>query len=201
MITIVDYGMGNLRSVQKAFEALGHAAVISSDPRAVADASHVVLPGVGAFPDAVQRLRDTGLGDAVVNHIDAGRPFLGICLGMQLLFARGHEGGSHDGLGVFSGDVVPFPPDHPEKVPHMGWNTLTLTRPDCPLFRDLPPAPAFYFVHAYHAIADVEVVAATADYPTPITAVVWKENVFATQFHPEKSQAVGLTLLANFAAL
>jgi glutamine amidotransferase len=199
---IVDYGMANLRSVQKAFEQVGHAAAISGDPARVAAAGKVVLPGVGAFRDAIVRLRETGLADAVRRHIDAGRPFLGICLGMQMLFARDHEDGVHSGLDVFGGDVVRFPDVPGLKVPHMGWNTLRLSRPACPLFAGLPPDPAVYFVHSYFPQpAAPNVVAAEADYPTPFCAAVWKENVFATQFHPEKSQRVGLRMLANFTAL
>ena len=201
-IAIVDYGMANLRSVQKAFEAVGHAAEITADPDRVARATKVVLPGVGAFQDAIARLRETGLADAVVRHIDQGAPFLGICLGMQLLFTRSHEDGLHDGLGLLGGDVVRFPERPGLKVPHMGWNTLRLTRPECPLFADLPPDPAVYFVHSYHpAPADPGVTAAEADYPDGFTAVVRRENVYATQFHPEKSQLVGLRMLKNFAAL
>jgi len=201
-IVIVDYGMANLRSVQKAFEAVGHAAAVTSDPGRVADAGKVVLPGVGAFRDAIARLRETGLADAVAGHVAAGRPFLGICLGMQLLFTRGHEDGLHAGLDLVPGEVVRFPERPGLKVPHMGWNTLRLARPDCPLFAGLPPDPAVYFVHSYHpAPADPGVTAATADYPDPFTAVVWRGNVYATQFHPEKSQQVGLRMLKNFAGL
>ncbi len=202
MLVIVDYGMANLRSVQKAFEAVGHPAAITSDPKVVADTARVVLPGVGAFEDAAARLRETGLGDAVKRHIDRGRPFLGICLGLQLLFTRSHENGTHAGLDVLAGDVVGFAPQPGLKVPHMGWNTLRLTRPDCPLFAGLPADPAVYFVHGYYAApTDAGVVAAEADYPAAFAAVVWRDNVAATQFHPEKSQAVGLRMLRNFAGM
>ncbi|MCI0700943.1 MAG: imidazole glycerol phosphate synthase subunit HisH [Planctomycetia bacterium] len=199
---IVDYGMANLRSVQKAFEQVGHSATISSDPKRVAEAAKVVLPGVGAFRDAIARLRETGLADSVRKHIDSGRPFLGICLGMQMLFARGFEDGLHTGMGLFAGDVVRFPDVVGLKVPHMGWNTLRLTKPTCPLFTGLPPDPAVYFVHSYFPVpVDRGLVAAEADYPDPFCSVVWKDNVFATQFHPEKSQRVGLTMLKNFAGM
>ncbi len=135
-------------------------------------------------------------------HIDTGRPFLGICLGMQMLFDRGHEDGTHEGLGLFGGDVVRFPSVPGLKVPHMGWNTLSLARPACPLFAGLPTDPAVYFVHSYFAQPAVRaIVAAEADYPTPFCAAVWKDNVYATQFHPEKSQRVGLQMLRNFSAL
>jgi imidazole glycerol-phosphate synthase subunit HisH len=199
---IVDYGMANLRSVQKAFEQVGHSAAISGDPKRVAEAAKVVLPGVGAFRDAIAKMRETGLADAVRRHIDTKRPFLGICLGMQMLFTRDHEDGLHTGLGVFAGDVVRFPHVPGLKVPHMGWNTLRLTRPECPLFAGLPPEPAVYFVHSYFPVpADRRIIAGEADYPDPFCAVVWKDNVFATQFHPEKSQKVGMQMLRNFAAM
>lgn len=201
-IVIVDYGMGNLRSVQKAFERVGHAADVSPDPDRVARAEKVVLPGVGAFADAIARLRCSGLDAALRDHLRAGRPFLGICLGLQLLFARSHEDGPHEGLGVLPGEVVRFPSQPGLKVPHMGWNTLALRRPECPLFAGLPANPAVYFVHSYYAVpAEAELIAATADYPTPFTAAVWRDGLFATQFHPEKSQRVGLRMLQNFAEL
>ncbi|HET6574262.1 MAG TPA: imidazole glycerol phosphate synthase subunit HisH [Fimbriiglobus sp.] len=201
-VVIVDYGMANLRSVQKAFEAVGAAAEITADPARVADAARLVLPGVGAFQDAIARLRETGLAEVIVRHIEGGRPFLGICLGFQMLFTRSHEDGQHAGLDLYPGEVVRFPRQPGLKVPHMGWNTLRLTRPDCPLFAGLPPDPAVYFVHSYYpAPADRELVAAVADYPGPFCAAVWRGNVYATQFHPEKSQDVGLTMLRNFARL
>src|SRR3954471_20796380 len=194
----VDYGGANRRSVRKAFERVGAAAEITSDPAIVAAADKVVLPGVGAFRDAIARLRESGLAGPIVSHIDAGRPFLGICLGLQLLFTRSHEDGVHEGLNVLPGEVVRFPKVPGLKVPHMGWNHLRV-RDDCPLFRGLPPESAVYFVHSYYA-APVEpgLTSATADYPEPFTAAVWRDNLFATQFHPEKSQAVGLTMLKNF---
>lgn len=199
---IVDYGMANLRSVQKAFEQVGHSATITSDPKKVAAAGRVVLPGVGAFRDAIAKVRETGLDDVIRHHIATGRPFLGICLGMQMLFARDHEDGLHIGLNVFGGDVIRFPHTTGLKVPHMGWNTLKLSQPLCPLFAGLPADPAVYFVHSYFPQpAAREVVAAEADYPTAFCAAVWKDNVYATQFHPEKSQRVGLQMLRNFAKL
>jgi glutamine amidotransferase len=201
-IVIIDYGMANLRSVQKAFEAVGAAAEITADPVRVRDATRLVLPGVGAFRDAIARLRETGLADAVVEHIDEGLPFLGICLGYQMLFTRSHEDGLHAGLDVFPGEVVRFTPTPGLKIPHMGWNPLRITRPDCPLFAGLPADPAFYFVHSYYpATDDRTLVAAEADYPDPFPAAIWRGNVFATQFHPEKSQAVGRVLFGNFARL
>lgn len=201
-IVIVDYGMANLRSVQKAFEAVGHAAEITADPERVATATRLVLPGVGAFRDAIAKLRETGLAEAVTEHIDEGLPFLGICLGLQLLFTRSHEDGLYAGLDLLPGEVVGFAPQPGLRIPHMGWNTLRLTQPRCPLWRGLPPESAFYFVHGFYAAPDdPAVVSATADYPTPFCTALWRDNVFATQFHPEKSQAVGRALLKNFAEL
>ena len=201
-IAIVDYGMANLRSVQKAFERVGFAAEITSDPAAIATAEKVVLPGVGAFRDAIARLRETRLDRTILDFIHSGRPFLGICLGMQMLFTRSHEDGTHAGLELFPGDVVRFPHVPGLKVPHMGWNTLKFKPPECPLFAGLPPEPAVYFVHSYFAEpTDRGLVSAEADYPGPFCAAIWKDNVFATQFHPEKSQDVGMTMLKNFAKL
>ena len=201
-IVIVDYGMANLRSVQKAFELVGHSAPITSDPNRVSEATKVVLPGVGAFRDAIARLRETHLDAVIIDHIRSGRPFLGICLGLQMLFTRDHEDGLHAGLDIVAGEVVRFPAIAGLKVPHMGWNTLDLKQANCPLFAELPADPAVYFVHSYHAApADSGCVAATADYPEPFTAVIWRDNIFATQFHPEKSQRAGLQMLKNFAKM
>ncbi|HEX3152828.1 MAG TPA: imidazole glycerol phosphate synthase subunit HisH [Gemmataceae bacterium] len=200
-IVIVDYGMANLRSVQKAFERVGAAAEITSDPAVVAKAEKLVLPGVGAFRDAIAKLRESGLAKPIVGHIESGRPFLGICLGLQMLFERSHEDGIHTGLGVFAGEVVRFENVPGLKVPHMGWNHLRFTN-KCPLFDGLPPESAVYFVHSYFAAPkDATLVSAEADYPKPFAAAVWKKNVFATQFHPEKSQEVGLRMLKNFAGM
>ena len=198
-IVIVDYGMGNLRSVQKAFERLGHAALITGDPNRVAEATKLVLPGVGAFRDAIARLRESGLAEPICDHIKSGRPFLGICLGLQLLFTTSHEDGEHRGLGYFPGEVVRFGDVPGLKVPHMGWNQLRVRRPAPPL-GGFPPGGSVYFVHSYYARPhDARLVAAEADYPTPFAAAVWHDNVFATQFHPEKSQRVGLGMLRRFA--
>jgi glutamine amidotransferase len=200
-IVIVDYGMANLRSVQKAFERVGAGAEITSDPQAVARCDKLVLPGVGAFRDAIAKLRETGLDKPIVEHIGKGKPFLGICLGLQLLFTRSTEDGDYAGLNVLPGEVIRFPEVPGLKVPHMGWNQLHF-RNDCPLFRGLPQESAVYFVHSYFAVpTDPGLTSAEADYPTPFTAAVWKDNLYATQFHPEKSQAVGLKMLENFARL
>jgi glutamine amidotransferase len=200
MIAIVDYGMGNLRSVQKAFEKVGHAATIVDTPAAILAADRVVLPGVGAFRDAMTRLREAGMDEAILGFLRAERPFLGICLGLQLLFETGQEDGEHRGLGWFAGSVVPFPANAGVKVPHMGWNRLTVRPGHGPVFDELPSGSAVYFVHGFFAApADDTIVAATADYPTPFCAAVARGPVVATQFHPEKSQAVGLNLLRRFA--
>ncbi|WP_442509127.1 imidazole glycerol phosphate synthase subunit HisH [Novipirellula sp. SH528] len=201
MITIVDYQMGNLRSVQKGIERVGGSARISSDPREIAEAEKLILPGVGAFGDAMTEIRRRDLAGPIRDFIDSGKPFLGICLGLQLLFERGFEHGEHEGLGVLKGDVVRFKLPHSYKVPHMGWNTVThQTEP--PLLKDISPAAHFYFVHSYYVRpADPSVVALTCDYGGPFCAMVWRDNLFATQFHPEKSQADGLKLLSAFSNL
>jgi len=201
MIVIVDYGMGNLRSVQKAIEAVGSAAEITSDPQRVRRASKVILPGVGAFADAMAELTRSGLGESFCEAVKAGKPCLGVCLGLQLLFDLSLEDGEHAGLALLPGRVVRFAARPGLKVPHMGWNTLTIRRP-APLLAGLPPEPSVYFVHSYYAIPDnPDDVAALADYPDPFPAVVWRDNLIACQFHPEKSQTIGLTMYANFVAL
>jgi glutamine amidotransferase len=198
-IVIVDYGMANLRSVQKAFEKVGHAALISGEPEQVRGADKVVLPGVGAFRDAIARLHEAHLAEPIREHIRAGKPFFGICLGLQLLFRKSYEDGEYDGLGVFGGEVVRFQESPGLKIPHMGWNQLRVVRPAPPL-GGVAPGACVYFVHSYYARpTDAALVAAEADYPTPFAAAVWHENIFATQFHPEKSQAVGLEMLRRFA--
>lgn len=200
MITIIDYGMGNLRSVQKALEAVGQGAEITSDPDRVRAASRVILPGVGAFADAAAELRRTGLGEAFRDAVHAGKPCLGVCLGLQLLFEVSEEDGLHEGLGLLPGRVVRFAPAPGLKIPHMGWNTLRTLRP-APILKGLGPDPSVYFVHSYHAVAArAGDVAAESDYPAPFPAVVWRENLTACQFHPEKSQRVGLAMYANFAS-
>lgn len=201
MIAIIDYQMGNLRSVQKAFERVGHAAAITSDPQVLAQADKLVLPGVGAFADAIAELQRRELVEPIRQAIDAGKPFLGICLGLQMLFDVGYEDGRHEGLGVLRGEVRRFdvPPEY--KVPHMGWNAVALPRRP-PIFAGVDDGAYFYFVHSYYvAPADRAVVAGEASYPDPFCAMIWRDNLFATQFHPEKSQAAGLQVLKNFAEL
>jgi glutamine amidotransferase len=198
-IVIVDYGMANLRSVQKAFEKVGAAADVTSDPNRVAEADKLVLPGVGAFRDAIARLNDTGLAEPIKRHVKAGKPFLGICLGLQLLFTRSHEDGVYEGLDLFPGEVVRFPHVPGLKVPHMGWNQLRVRR-RAPCLADLPDGASVYFVHSYCVKPrDANLVATETDYPEPFASSVWHDNVFATQFHPEKSQRVGLGILSQFA--
>ena len=200
-IAIVDYGMGNLRSVQKAFEKVGHQAIVTSDPAQVAAAAKVVLPGVGAFEEGLAELRRLNLVKPVLDAIDSGKPFLGICLGLQMLFDVGYENGRHEGLGVLRGEVVRFDLPKDYSVPHMGWNQLAIRRP-APILKDIAEGTYCYFVHSYYvAPADAQVIAAETDYGGPFCSVIWRDNVFATQFHPEKSQAEGLKILKNFAEL
>jgi len=201
MIAIVDYQMGNLRSVQKAFERVGHAAAITADPRTLTQADHIVLPGVGAFGDAIAELRRRKLVEPIRAAVESGKPFLGICLGLQLLFDVGHEGGEHEGLGIVSGEVRRFKLPADYKVPHMGWNRVTFRR-RAPIFAGIEDNAHFYFVHSYYVVPkDASVVDGEASYPEPFCATIWRDNLFATQFHPEKSQAAGLQLLKNFAEL
>lgn len=199
MITIVDYGMGNLRSVQKGFERVGSEAVITSEPELIANAERLVLPGVGAFRDAMAHLREYQLIDPIKDFIAGGRPFLGICLGLQLLFEKSYEDGEYEGLGVFAGSVPRFEIPRPLKVPHMGWNELLIRRRPWVL-DGIPEGASVYFVHSYYvAPSDPAIVATETDYGGPFTSMVWRDNVVASQFHPEKSQKVGLAMLANFA--
>jgi imidazole glycerol-phosphate synthase subunit HisH len=201
MIAIIDYQMGNLRSVQKGFERVGHSATITSDPDVLAAADKVVLPGVGAFEDAMAELRRRGLVEPIRAAVDGGKPFLGICLGLQLLFDVGYEGGKHEGLGLLRGDVVRFELDPGYKVPHMGWNSIAMRRP-APIFGGLADGTYCYFVHSYYVVPhDEGVVTATSEYGRGFCSAVWRDNLFATQFHPEKSQADGLRMLKNFAEL
>jgi glutamine amidotransferase len=206
-IVIIDYGMGNLRSAQKGFERVGLPARLSSDPADLAGAEKLVLPGVGAFRDCIGNLRAGGFVAPLLAHVAAGKPLLGICVGLQLLFSESEEFGRHQGLGVIPGKVVRFPAgmrqDGEElKVPHMGWNDLAIRR-QAPLFRGIQAGRFVYFVHSYFAVPDdPQVVAAEARYgEVTFCAALWRDNVMATQFHPEKSQEVGLAILKNFGDL
>ncbi len=201
MIAIIDYQMGNLRSVQKGFEKVGHEAIVTDDPAVLARAEKIVLPGVGAIKDAVAELRRRDLVEPIKAGIDAGKPFLGICLGLQLLFDVSYEDGEHEGLGIVPGEVVRFdvPPEF--KVPHMGWNQARIVRRP-PILEGIDEGTHFYFVHSYYVVPrDEGVVAVEVDYHRPFCAMIWRDNLFATQFHPEKSQADGLRILKNFAEL
>ncbi len=202
-VSIIDYGMANLRSVQKAFEHEGTHAQIISQPEQIDAADKIVLPGVGAFRDAVATLREKNLAEPIIRHIEKGKPFLGICLGLQMLFDVGYEDGEHRGLGVLSGRCVRFDVDQSMglKVPHMGWNQLQIKHRS-PILRDLADDACVYFVHGYHVETDdASVIATTTDYGRPFVSSIWRDNLMATQFHPEKSQKVGLQMLANFAAM
>lgn len=196
MIAIVDYGMGNLRSVEKGFKKVGIEAEVTSSARKIDDASAVVLPGVGAFRDCIKNLTDLSLTGAIAKAIQKGKPYLGICLGLQVLFSESEEFGRCTGLDILRGKVVRF--RITEKVPHMGWNTVNVVRRP-PIFSDIPDNAYFYFVHSFYVVPDDEgVVAGTTDYGLSFTSMIWKDNVFATQFHPEKSQEMGLKVLAGF---
>lgn len=203
MIAIADYGMGNLRSVQKGFEKAGHTAVITDDGKVIDKADAVVLPGVGAFKDCFEGLRSRGLVDPVKAAANSGRPFLGICVGLQLLFDESEEGGVSSGLGILPGRVVRFPEGKSTgmKVPHMGWNKIAPVN-GCPLLKGLDPEPCVYFVHSYYARpVDRRHILATCEYSVEFPAMVGHDNIFAVQFHPEKSQVQGIKLLRAFGAL
>jgi imidazole glycerol-phosphate synthase subunit HisH len=200
MIAIIDYGMGNLRSVSKAFEAVRHSAIVTRDIATIRNASHVVLPGVGAFGDCMANLSQYGLIEPIKTAIQSGKPFLGICLGFQLLFTESEEFGKHEGLDIFSGHVRAFSKDHALKVPHMGWNQANITAP-CPLYEGIADGANWYFVHSFFVDpTDKQITATTTSYGIPFVSSIWKDNVVACQFHPEKSQTVGLQLIKNFGA-
>ncbi len=226
MIVIIDYGMGNLRSVEKAFEKVGFDAVVTDKPEIIENADKIVLPGVGAFKDAKDGLRERNLIEPIKNHIKQNKLFLGICLGLHLLFTRSHEDGVHEGLNIVSGEVVRFTADRLNinntgeqneevgtfkalsvvnnqklKIPHMGWNTIR-EKKEVPILKGLPADPYMYFVHSYFVIPDRdEVVAAETEYGVPFVSMISIDNIFAMQFHPEKSQQYGLMILKNFGEL
>jgi len=202
MIAIIDYGMGNLRSVQKALEAVGADAVVSSQPQTILDADSVVLPGVGAFKGCMDNLDRLGLIQVVHKSIQSGKPFLGICLGLQLLFEESIEFGTVQGLGILPGKVMRFHLDDSTlKVPHMGWNTLTLNKPS-PLFDSMDAHSYYYFVHSYYVVPENrDMIATTTQYGVEFVSGIQHENIHAFQFHPEKSQKQGLAMLEKFARL
>jgi glutamine amidotransferase len=197
-IVIVDYGMGNLRNVQKAFEKIGFEARLTRNKNEIRSASAVVLPGVGAFKDCMENLRKYGLIEILLRSIEKGIPYLGICLGLQVLFSESQEFGSHKGLDLIKGKVVRFVPDPDHKVPHMGWNTIEIER-EIPMLQGIESGDFFYFVHSYYVITDeTNWIASFTTFNKPFVSSIWKENLFATQFHPEKSQQKGLRILENF---
>ncbi len=198
MITVVDYGMGNLRSVAKALEKVGFNVKVSSDPQDIKDAKGIVVPGVGAFGDAIHNLDRFGLLDEVVKAVKEGKPYLGICLGLQILFEYGYEFGEHEGLGLLKGKVIRFENKEGYKVPHMGWNQVWIKQKEG-LFSDIKEGEYFYFVHSFYAVPSEEKdIASITDYSVNFCSAVQKDNIWAVQFHPEKSQKAGLKLLENF---
>ena len=201
MIAIIDYGVGNLFSLASSLASLGFDAVVTGDPAVIRKADRLILPGVGAFGDAADKLKETGLDDLIRDEVKKGKELLGICLGMQLLFEKSYEYGVHAGLGLLKGEVVPLEGmiDPTLKIPHIGWNALTFVKPDCRLFRGIREGDFVYFVHSFHAVGCEDSLSATTEYGIPVTAVVAKDNVFGCQFHPEKSGKVGLAILAAFA--
>ena len=203
MIALLDYGSGNLRSAQKALLKVGADVRVVKSPKEIGDARAMVLPGVGAFDDCINALRKQELLEAARDFIKTGKPFLGICVGYQALFERSDEFNScAAGLGVFRGSVVRFSDKNGLKIPQIGWNQLEIERPDCPLYRGIASGSFVYFVHSFYPQpADASIVATRTDYGDNFASSVWRDNVYATQFHPEKSQKVGLQLLKNFAAL
>lgn len=201
MTAIIDYDAGNLKSVEKALQALGEETVITRDREEILAADRVILPGVGAFGDAMEKLHQYGLVEIIRQVVQKGTPFLGICLGLQLLFEESEESQGVPGLGILKGKIRRIPNTPGLKIPHMGWNSLTL-RPETRLFSGLGEEPYVYFVHSYYLeAADPEIVAASADYGVVIHAAVESGNVFACQFHPEKSSDTGLQILKNFISL
>ncbi len=200
MIAVIDYGVGNLFSLQRSFEAIGQNARVTADPEEILSAERIVLPGVGAFGDAAAKLRDTGLDRTVREAAAAGKPLLGICLGMQLLFERSYEYGIHEGLGLIQGEVRAIREVIPDglKIPHMGWNPLIFKGGSSPLFRYIREYDSVYFVHSFAAFGCGDALIATAEYGSELTAAVARGNVFGTQFHPEKSGPVGLNILKAF---
>ncbi|NPA52140.1 MAG: imidazole glycerol phosphate synthase subunit HisH [Aquificae bacterium] len=198
MIVVVDYGMGNLRSVSKALETVNFDVKVSSNPKDIKDAKAVVVPGVGAFGDAIHNLQRFKLLEPIIKAIESGKPYLGICLGLQILFEYGYEFGEHEGLGILKGKVIRFQEKEGFKVPHMGWNQVWIKK-EKGLFSDIKNGEFFYFVHSFYVVPkEDDVIASTTDYIQHFCSGVQKDNIWAVQFHPEKSQKAGLKLLKNF---
>lgn len=201
MISILDYDAGNIKSVEKALEYLGEKAIITRDKDVILSSDKVILPGVGAFGDAMGKIREYGLDKVIYDFVDSGKPFLGICLGLQLLYKTSEESPEAIGLGILDGEILRIPDAPGLKIPQIGWNSLSIT-PGAKLFKDVPENSYVYFVHSYYLKSrDIKDVAATTDYSVNIHASVEKDNVFACQFHPEKSSSVGLQILKNFIEL
>ena len=200
MIAIVDYGVGNLFSLKSSLIAVGAEVVVTNDADVLRKADRIILPGVGAFGDAAKKLRESGLFDVVIEQANAGKPLMGICLGMQLLLEKGYEYGEHEGLGLIPGSIrfIGQVIDKDLKIPHIGWNELHFPQQRHPIFKDLKDGDYVYFVHSYHGTECAEHVAATTEYGGTLTAAVAKGNVVGCQFHPEKSGNVGLKILKNF---
>ena len=198
-IVIIDYGMGNLRNVQKSFEWIGFKAKVTRNKKEMEKASAIVLPGVGAFKDCIENLEKFGLIDPLIRSIEKGKPYLGICLGLQILFSESEEFGSQKGLDLIKGRVVKFRSDPEHKVPHMGWNTVETTG-EVPILQGIENGDFFYFVHSYYvAPKETQWISTFTHYGIQFVSSIWKDNLFATQFHPEKSQQKGLRILENFA--
>ena len=202
MIAIIDYGVGNLFSLESSFAAIGAEVTVTADPAILRQADKLLLPGVGAFEDAAKKLRQSGLDDLIKELSAEGKPLLGICLGMQLLFDESYEYGCHKGLGLIPGGVKPIADVIPKdlKIPHIGWNALHFQK-DCPIFREIKEGDCVYFVHSFYATSCEDFTVATAEYGAALTAAVAKDNIYGCQFHPEKSGAVGLKILKAFAEL
>jgi len=200
MVAVVDYGVGNLFSLCSSLAAIGAETVVTDDPAVLAAADRIILPGVGAFGDAADKLKERGLFDVLRDLAKTGKPLMGICLGMQLLFEKGYEYGEHEGLGLIKGEVRPIAEVFPEglKIPHIGWNALHFTGEKSPIFRYLDEGDFVYFVHSFYGKNEDGSVIATSDYGAPLTAAVGRANVFGCQFHPEKSGNVGLKILKAF---
>jgi len=202
VITIVDYGMGNLASVSNAIKRYTDEAVVSSMPDDIKKTDKLILPGVGAFKDAYDEIDRRGLINPILDFIKSGKPFLGVCLGLQLLFTKSFEDGEHKGLDVIKGDVISFQKDKGVKIPHMVWNNLKPEGSNCPLLKGVAEQAYMYFVHSYYVVPeDTSVIVTTTDYGSKFCSMIWKDNIYAMQFHPEKSQEQGLKIIKNFVSL